>query len=621
MNPRAWLLKWRSALVARTQRVAERPPWLAGALTLGAAALASLGVLAAIGLDGSKSTSETVGRDAVPRAVADPAGDDQRKLVPLPRSLAGGATTGAATTGGTIFSDTGMISSVPPAGTDGAAALGTTAAAVAGTTGARTGSTAREPRGARTASAAAGTTATTLAGPRDVTTTTETPTTTAPTPGTPTEPPEPPPPPVPPGPLEISDVTVQQTTPFSATVSWRSSLPGRGQVQFGTDAPAVWSESDDGTEHKITVGVLTQSTEYVFRVVSWDRFERQVASGVGGFTTPRLTSSPTATVRGDTIFLNGQPYFPKMVWERCDVPRELLPFGIDLFMGCPADRSVAWRLGHDAYTLAPAGHTVTGGAVIGRYLPDEWDNELPGNTTVADLNRWIPPKHEDEIDFLGLTNHFYSFAAPLPHGRGMYPALMQKADVLGFNLYPLQIWCRANAFQHVFLSQRELHTQSGGKPTFQWIEANPMEHPCGHEPHLAVTNETVRAEVWLAIAGGADGIGYFPHGWNASVAAEIKRTNNAIKALAPALLSPETGISTTDGSIHAGARAAHGALYVVAVNSTRNAISGAEIAVQNLNGRPLTVFGENRTVNSSGDTFRDDFGPLEVHVYVAAPTA
>ena len=600
------------------------------------AALAALGVAAAVGvvrvplLHGSDDVPADARQAAEQPGLAHRGdGNDPRRRVPLPSSLgdASTATQAARANGrGAVFGETnpGGGAATISKSTAGARPFGSTArtgaSADGGAKASRPGRPARKTRARRSANP--GTASSTTTPPPLADTSAperETGTTTDPTP--PPPPLEPPPPPPPPGPLEISNVRLLATTPFTATISWRSNLPGRGQVVFGPDLPIVWSEGDEGTEHKITIGGLAQSTNYEFRVVSWDAWDRKEQSGIGRFTTPRLTESPTATVRGDTILLNGQPYFPTMVWERCDVPRELMPFGIDLFMGCPVDRSVAWRLGHDAYTLSPAGDTVPHGAVIGRYLPDEWDTFLPGDLTVGDVTRLIPPKEGNELDFLGLTNHFYSYAAPLPQGRGMYPALMQKADILGFNLYPLQIWCRDNAFHHVYHSQRELHTLSGGKPTFQWIEANLMERECGHEPHLWVTDQTVRAEAWLSVAGGADGVGYFPHGWNRSVAAEIRRTNNQLKALAPALLSPEAPVAAADVALRVGARSAHGALYVVAVNVTRQPVASAEITLPGLEGRPLSVYHENRTVESSGDAFRDAFGPLEVHLYVVEPSA
>ncbi len=50
---------------------------------------------------------------------------------------------------------------------------------------------------------------------------------------------------------------------------------------------------------------------------------------------------------------------------------------------------------------------------------------------------------------------------------------------------------------------------AGGRPTFQWIETGPINPTyCGG---FAMTAAELRAEVWLAIAGGATGIGYFTH--------------------------------------------------------------------------------------------------------------
>ena len=77
---------------------------------------------------------------------------------------------------------------------------------------------------------------------------------------------------------------------------------------------------------------------------------------------------------------------------------------------------------------------------------------------------------------------------------------MSIPDVVGFDLYPLQVWCRP-AFADVMDSQQELGSTSGGKPTFQWIEVAPMEHECRDQSSLDPTPDTVRAETWLAVAG------------------------------------------------------------------------------------------------------------------------
>jgi len=67
---------------------------------------------------------------------------------------------------------------------------------------------------------------------------------------------------------------------------------------------------------------------------------------------------------------------------------------------------------------------------------------VQSNVTRQDLAKSIAPAETGRISFLTLTNHFYSLASPLPQGKGMYPTLMSIPDVVGFDLYPLQVWCR-----------------------------------------------------------------------------------------------------------------------------------------------------------------------------------
>ncbi len=101
--------------------------------------------------------------------------------------------------------------------------------------------------------------------------------------------------------------------------------------------------------------------------------------------------------------------------------------------------------------------------------------------------------------------------------------------------------------------QRELITLTKGKPTFQWIEAGPMEHCRENEDP---TPTVVRAETWLAIAGGARGIGYFPDWWAEPIRNEVRLSNREILALAPALLAP---VAKVNWSTEAPSASAHDA--------------------------------------------------------------
>jgi hypothetical protein len=409
-------------------------------------------------------------------------------------------------------------------------------------------------------------------------------------------------------------------TPFSATIAWRTSVPATSRIAYGLDAPVIWTAPNIvATEHHATLTGLTFSSSYKVAVTAANegspaRVEEYV------LTTPALSGPVQMTTSDGVILLNGQPAFPKLVWAQCpDAVAGNLAVGIDLFMGngCGTGSDLAKWVSGRAFVLANAQAPATARAgTVGTHLPDEWDTHLPGDLTTADALRLVPEVPGSGPRFLTLTNHFYSRASALPQGKGMYPALAARADVLEFDLYPLQNWCRFDSFGDVFDSQLDLVALGRGRPTFQWIEARRMD--CmGDE--LDPTPETVRAEAWLSIAGGAHAIGYFPNNWSFDVGTEIARTNHEIQGLVPALVEPAIAASVSLGSsVKAGAREHNGAVYVIAVNASRDAAT-ASINVPALGGRVLRSLDGQHTLTASGGSFMDSFGPLEVRVYVAAP--
>ena len=86
------------------------------------------------------------------------------------------------------------------------------------------------------------------------------------------------------------------------------------------------------------------------------------------------------------------------------------------------------------------------------------------------------PKGAGRVTFLTLTDHFSQRAAPPPNGKEIYPAFFDSADVIGFDTYPVEVRCSVAQIDNVYWMQRELVALTRGKPTFQWIEAGPMEH-------------------------------------------------------------------------------------------------------------------------------------------------
>ena len=424
----------------------------------------------------------------------------------------------------------------------------------------------------------------------------------------------------PPAPLEIDDAVVRSLTASSVVVDWRTNLPAVSQGASGLGlSPRIWGPPEPSTTaHETTLSGLGGSTSYRVWLFAQDEYG-QTASKELLLTTSTADADDVVQARGDSITVDTQPTFPVMLWATCaDQVGPKLALGIDVFMGngCGSDADLVRALESRALAIVAHGQEpASARGILGSYFPDEWDASLPSSISRDQL---VPAAQSDTgLSFLTLTNHFYSRASALPQGKGMYPTLMSISDVVGFDLYPLQTWCRP-AFSDVFDAQAELQVASGGKPTFQWIEVAAMEHRCNAFRELDPTAETIRAETWLAVAGGADGVGYFPNNWAPELDAGIAQTNWQLRELAPALLAADAQATSPTEGLRVSARTLNGALYVIAVNTTTHNVS-AEIDVPGLAGRTSDVLGESRSLQPGGDLIHDDFPPLAVHVYLAPP--
>jgi hypothetical protein len=198
----------------------------------------------------------------------------------------------------------------------------------------------------------------------------------------------------------------------------------------------------------------------------------------------------------------------------------------------------------------------------------------------------------------------------------MYRGLIGRADVVGFDLYPLQNWCNPDAIDDVYGAQAELVELARGKPTFQWIETQRMACDA---PSTDVTPQAVRAESWLAIAGGAHGLGFFPFSWDALVGSAVVEVARDVERIAPALLAPALPVTVSaPTTVRAAAHELNGAVYVVVANPMRRAVT-ARVAVPGLGARGLTPLDGSESLSSSGGTLTVRLGPLGARAYVAAP--
>jgi hypothetical protein len=401
----------------------------------------------------------------------------------------------------------------------------------------------------------------------------------------------------PPGPLRAVAVGA-----FSATVEWSGAEPP-AQVAYGLPelGPTLWAPLSGGGA---TLTGLRFSTSY--RVWAGD--------ATLDLTTAPPPASPSAAVAGGAVLLDGQPFLPLLVLAQCGQNFDAgLAARISVFVenGCGGIAAQTASLGGRALSVTAAEEAGIGGpGVIGWYYPDEPD--LKG-IDAAGLPQFPSLEATGRLRVLTLSNHVYSRTDPLPAGRSVYPALVAASDLAGLDLYPLQEFCKADWLPDVAAAQRELVALAGGRPTFQWIEARSWR--CS-TPELAVTPATIRAESWLAIAGGARGLGFFPADWPAELTPAIAGVADEVAGLQPALAEPDAAVSANAPLVVA-ARSHAGAFYVVAVNPTRSAVRGT-IRADGLHGT-AAVLGEGRTVTASGGELSDAFEPLAVHVYVVSP--
>jgi len=410
-----------------------------------------------------------------------------------------------------------------------------------------------------------------------------------------------------------------QAGTFSAVVQWHVSGAARVVVAYGrtgTDAQ-VWSTPvtlggpGSGTTR---LSALEPASRYAFHVFAISAGAR--GSADGSVLTAPLPPGVWGRTIPDALVVNGQRLFPRMVYRQCPYayPGSIVA-GINLFMGatCTTPAGQLALLSGKALSLTPIASRSTGGPdLLGWYQLDEADIRVDR----ADALPLVPPSAETgRVPFLTLTSHFFSGAAPLPTGNTIYPELIDRAEMVGFDLYPLQGWCQKDALGAVFDAQAQLVALAAGKPTYQWIEAGPMHTCFGLDPSAAI----VQAETWLAIAGGARGIGYFPDQWRQDVTTQITQTDREIASLAPALLdSPGSASVAAPSPVRVGVRTHDGATYVIAVNPTF-AHTRARISVRGLGTVGLRLYGDGRWIVANGGVFTDTFGGLQVKIYVAPP--
>src|SRR3954453_976240 len=286
----------------------------------------------------------------------------------------------------------------------------------------------------------------------------------------------------------------------SARITWTTTTATRAVIAYGIDGTYLYiaREPVATTSHAVTLTDLQPGPTYTYRA----------GPAQGTLTTALRTDIPRFGVDGTHITTDGSLFFPVLSYEQCAQTIERsLAVGINTFVQVPYTGCTAAADVTPPYVLSDDYGKTNG---IGWYLPDEPDGwgitpeqmpSLPAADTTARLR------------VLNLSQHFFSGQAPINDrfDRNDYKRFAAGADVVGFDMYPIVKFCGRVPLLDMFRAQRELMTvYAPGKPTFQWIETSRMTGECST---IAITPQIVNAETWLAVTGGACGIGYFTNSW------------------------------------------------------------------------------------------------------------
>lgn len=337
----------------------------------------------------------------------------------------------------------------------------------------------------------------------------------------------------------------------------------------------------------------------------------------------------SSTARG--LVVGGGRFFPVMLIDQCsaaDAARgEALGANLIVNESCPgmSGRSQLRSLPGSLLGVLPIGLRSTHGAdLVGWTYPDEPDDNGWTPATLARAHPYARGNHDGLVTFLTTTGRFYRRA---PYASSLvslaaFSGFARLADMAGFDLYPLNA-CQSD-LSAVYEAQRAFVRLAGSTPTFQWIETGPIRPTyCGG---FSMTPEELYAEVWLAVVGGARGIGYFTHTWSPDhdpfdvtgpIQNAMRRTDATLAAVRPGLLGITRASTVNSPVVKVLARSGGDRTYVFAVNTMRSPTK-VQIDVPGLGSRRMNVVGENRIVVTNGGALVDHFGGLQVHVYVQA---
>ncbi len=219
-------------------------------------------------------------------------------------------------------------------------------------------------------------------------------------------------------------------------------------------------------------------------------------------------------------------------------------------------------------------------------------------------------------------------------GRGVrrnhpedYPEYIKGCDIVSFDIYPVVHEAPEIAGHLEFVArgvERLIGWTRGQKLVWNCVE-------CTHigNPDLKATPEQVRAEVWMALIHGSQGLIYFVHQFkptfdeaallhDPAMLAGVTALNREIRDLAPVLHSPSVSAAATaalKGPIAWVLKRRADALYLFTVNMRNEPARGVWTLRDLAGDTDAEVLDESRRLAMRHGVFADDFQPYQVHLY------
>ena len=363
-----------------------------------------------------------------------------------------------------------------------------------------------------------------------------------------------------------------------------------------------------------------------------------------------LLLASRAALAGDP-YVSGFPtdrgFFPIGVWLQSPMRAAAYKaIGINTFVGLyqgPTEEQLAQLAKYDMFAVAEQNDV--GLSSVNRHVIKAWmhgdepDNAQPigfglyGSCIPASevVRRTQEMKSRDPtrpvmINFgQGVANEYWRGRGSCNGDLKYYDYAAQGVDILSFDIYPVGSTTPQVKGKLDYVARgvtNLVKRAAGGQRVWTAIETTALD------PDRPVTPAQLRSEVWMALIHGAKGLFYFVHEFvpkfredalfrRPEVVAEVAKTNQLIKALAPVLNGPNVPSTLTVKSsvpIATMVKLHEGTMYIFAV-AMESSPSAARFVVDGLAKTQARVLGEQRSVTVTTGEFEDAFDGYGVHLY------